>query len=356
MASMPSTPAIALPRASEQIASRVRHGQIHDRRPALGNDVGIGLQTLSVLHLEQARLHEGRVEPDLPLDQPEAVIGHDEERGARRQARLLDGADDARDVRVEERHRRHRRGRARTVAMLRGVEVEQVIHHQVGLVPGDDVRRRLGPDVIAPDDVAGGEGLELGLREHAGLDELLRDRAVGCRALGKLPRHGRRRHDRHPIHLRRRHAARVREVVERLHADHLVAREPWLDAGRHAGVALEQSVEEHSVLRGRDAGDERGVVRPRHRRVYRPHAPGYRPARGQASQRRHRQVRVVERPTGEAVEADEHDVAGGGRRLRRCGPSPSATAAASTSAQTAQQPVGECSREHSVLRGSDRES
>ena len=172
----------------------------------------------------------------------------------------------------------------------------------------DDVRGRLGPDVIAPDDIPSGERLELGLRQDPRLDHLLRDHAIGRRPLGKLPRDCSRRHDRHPIHLRRRHAAFMDDVVQRLHAHHFVARQPWLDARRHAGIALQHPVEKDSVLRGRDAGDERGVIRPRDRRIDRTHAGCDCAARRQRAQRWHRQKWVIERPRRQTVETDENDM------------------------------------------------
>ncbi len=306
-----------LPDASEHGAVRVRHGDIHDRRPAFRHDVRLRLQDLSVLHLQESCLRQRDVEPDLPLDLLEPVIGDDEEGRARRQPGLFDRVDDLGDLRIEVRHRRHRRRRARAVSMLRGVEVEEVKHHEVRLVLADDVRRCLGPDVIAPDDVACGKRLELRLRKNAGLDELLGDPAVGRRALGKLPGHGRRRLNRHPVHLRRRQAPRVRDVVEGLDADHLVTREPRLDDRWNTWIPPEQAIEEHTVLRGRDAGDERRVVRPRDGRIHGPHSPGDGAASREPPQRRNRQERIVERPTREPVEADEDDMAGSARRRGR---------------------------------------
>ena len=74
-----------LSRAREELTGRVGHRQVDNRRAAFRNDIGVGLKDLAILGFQQSRLHEGRVEPDLPLDELEPVIGHDEERRARGQ-------------------------------------------------------------------------------------------------------------------------------------------------------------------------------------------------------------------------------------------------------------------------------
>ncbi len=47
--------------------------------------------------------------------------------------------------------------------MLRGVEVEQVKQQQVRTVLPENVRGGIRPDVVAPDDVPGREGVEVRL-------------------------------------------------------------------------------------------------------------------------------------------------------------------------------------------------
>ena len=143
------------------------------------------------------------------------MVRHDEHRGTRADAGVMHGLQDRGNLRVEEGHRGHGGRRPGSVAVLRRIQVEQVEQHQVGAVLPDDVRRRHRPDPIPPEDVLRGEAFEIGLREDAGLDGLLRDPSLGIGAFRELPGDRRRVEDRHPVDLRGGQAFLVRRVIER---------------------------------------------------------------------------------------------------------------------------------------------
>ena len=149
--------------------------------------------------------------------------------------------------------------------MLRRVEVEQVEHQQVWPVTGEDVHGRLGPDVIAIDDVAARERREIFLGNLARGHELTADRPLRIRPLRKLPRDRRSVLNGHPVDLRGRQLRVVRGVVERANANHLLLVSPRLDPRWHSWRSHQDAVEEYSVLGRCDAGHHRGVVRPRDR-------------------------------------------------------------------------------------------
>src|SRR4029450_9463541 len=108
-------------------------------------------------------------------------------------------------------------------------------------------------------------------------------------------------------------AALVSGVVEGAGVHELALVAPGLDARRDASFANQQAIVHHAVPGRWYSGDHRRVVRPGHRRIDRPHPFRDGTGRGEAPQRWHRQIRVVEGPPGESIEADDHDVI---RRLR----------------------------------------
>ena len=203
--------------------------------------------------------------------------------------------------------------------MLRRVEVEQVEHQQVWPVTGENVHGRLGPDVIAIDDVAARERREIFLRNLARGHELTADRPLRIRPLRKLPRDRRSVLNGHPVDLRGRQLRVVRRVVERANANHFLLVSPRLDPRRHSWRSHQDAVEEYSVLGRCDAGHHRGVIRPCDGGIHGPHPLRRRAASCQPAQCGDWQMRIVHRPAGEAVEADDHDVIGGTRfTLRLC--------------------------------------
>ena len=73
--------------------------------------------------------------------------------------------------------------------------------------------------------------------------------------------------------------------------------------------AIEVGVADDAVLRGNDAGDERGVVRPGDGRERTDDAVGASSFGGQATQGRHVGRGIVEVESAQAVDADENDAA-----------------------------------------------
>ncbi len=179
-----------------------------------------------------------------------------------------------------------------------------------------DVQGSLGPDVIAIENVPCRKRREVLFRDRSRLHQLTCDLSFRIRALLESPRDRRRIEDRHPIHLRRRHALLVRGVVERRDADHLFLVAPRLDARLTARGPDQRPVEQHAVPRRSHARDHGRVVRPGDAGVDRNHAFRGRALLREAPERWSGQIRIVQRPAGEAVEADDHDMIGA-RGLRR---------------------------------------
>ena len=115
------------------------------------------------------------------------MIRDDDECGARGKTRLFDRQDDSRHLPIQVRHRRCGRERARPVAVLHGIERQQMEHHQVRPVLADDVRRRGRPDVIAKHDVLRREVLHRLLRHEPGANHLARDCALRVGTLAGTP-------------------------------------------------------------------------------------------------------------------------------------------------------------------------
>ena len=171
-----------------------------------------------------------------------------------------------------------------------------------------DVDARAGPIHVAPRRVALVELLQLGRVDESGGEHFALDgiRRVGPLAELEVKRPGVGRG--HPVHVRGLEAGLECEVIHGRHADEFSLVLPRLQLERHArALAHHHTVEEHAVPRGRDAGDERGVVRPGDGGVGDGHRLGHRALARELLEEGHRQRRVVPNPGREAVNRHQHD-------------------------------------------------
>lgn len=101
-----------------------------------------------------------------------------------------------------------------------------------------------------------------------------------------------------------------RGVVDRGREDESRAVDPWFDGIWFAGTASDhEAVIEHAVLPGTDPGNERRVVGPGDGGIDDGHRAGHGTPGGEPAQMGHRDRLVAPEIGGEAVDADEHDVA-----------------------------------------------
>ena len=236
----------------------------------------------------------------------EAVVRHDQERGAVLHPAIPNGIHHFFDAAIQEGDGGCGCRSFWPIRVVHGIEREEVHQQQIGLVFAHQVGRGLGPDLIAEKNIGLRKILHIGSRNGALAQHLADQRVFRRSPFGKGPSDRRRVIDRHPIHLRRRQPGAMRGIVDGGHVHHLFLVHPRIDFdGRPPSRGHDGSVDQQAMLIGANSGNKRGVVRPRDGRVDRLHARRDAIA-DQAAQRRHGEFGVVQGEGGESVKAD-HD-------------------------------------------------
>ena len=194
--------------------------------------------------------------------------------------------------------------------MLDRVGFEQVHQEEIGCVLLDNVDGGVGPDLV----VASGtalliEVLDLVAGEGAIGNQFLRDGIVDVGPLAKLPCDAFRSEDGDPVDLRGGEAFFSGGFIHGANGDEFVLVDPGRDGGGAAICRkLDESVRHDVVLAGVDAGDERGVIGPGHRRIDGRHGSGDGTGSNERAQSGHRKAGILQGARGKAVDGDDdHD-------------------------------------------------